>query len=57
MHLLLLQVHDELVLESSNKDCEAVKDIAKITMQNVIALSVPLDVSVGSGKNWLTAAH
>ena len=54
---MLLQVHDELVLESSVADCEAVKVLAKTVMQNVMDLSVSLDVSVGSGKSWLTAAH
>jgi DNA polymerase-1 len=54
---MLLQVHDELVLESSLADCEAVKELAKTVMQNVMDLSVSLDVSVGSGKSWLTAAH
>ncbi len=54
---LLLQVHDELVLESSVEDCEAVKELSKSVMQGVIKLSVPLDVSVGSGDNWLSAAH
>ena len=54
---MLLQVHDELVLESSLADCEAVKVLAKTVMQNVMDLSVSLDVSVGSGKSWLTAAH
>ena len=54
---MLLQVHDELVLESSVADCEAVKELAKTVMQNVMDLSVSLDVSVGSGKSWLTAAH
>jgi DNA polymerase I len=54
---LLLQVHDELVLESNLKDLEATKSLVQRVMQNVIELSVPLDVSVGSGNSWLTAAH
>jgi DNA polymerase-1 len=54
---LLLQVHDELVLESSSPDLEDAKSLVKNAMQNVIELSIPLDVSVGSGKSWLTAAH
>lgn len=54
---LLLQVHDELVLESDAKDLDKVIALTKETMQNVINLKVPLDVSVGSGSNWLAAAH
>jgi DNA polymerase-1 len=54
---LLLQVHDELVLESSKRDLEMVVELTKTTMEKVIELAVPLDVSVGVGKNWLTAAH
>lgn len=54
---LLLQVHDELVLETSPRDLERVVELTKATMEQVIELAVPLDVSVGIGKNWLTAAH
>jgi len=54
---LLLQVHDELVLETDDEHLEEVKSLTKNIMENVIKLSVPLDVSVGSGVNWLAAAH
>jgi DNA polymerase-1 len=54
---LLLQVHDELVLEVTKKDLDQVVELTKKAMTQVMKLSVPLEVSVGYGKNWLTAAH
>lgn len=54
---LLLQVHDELVLEVTKKDLDQVVELTKKAMTQVMNLSVPLEVSVGYGKNWLTAAH
>ncbi len=54
---LLLQVHDELVLECAQKDLDKVIELSKSTMEQVIKLAVPLDVSIGVGKNWLAAAH
>ncbi len=54
---LLLQVHDELVLEVTKKDLDQVVELTKKAMTEVMDLSVPLEVSVGYGKNWLTAAH
>ncbi len=49
---ILLQVHDELVLECDESLCKSVCDIVKDNMENVIRLEVPLTVSVGWGKNW-----
>ena len=49
---ILLQVHDELVLECDESLCEKVAKIVKFNMENVIQLDVPLTVSVGWGKNW-----
>lgn len=49
---LLLQVHDELVLEVKDKDVEAVKTLLKSIMENVIETTVPMIVDVGVGKNW-----
>ena len=49
---LLLQVHDELVLEVADKDVDAVKTLLKQIMENVIETSVPMIVDVGVGKNW-----
>ena len=49
---ILLQVHDELVVEAKNSDVEKVADILKNTMQSVIKLSVPIIVDVEVGDNW-----
>ena len=50
---LLLQVHDELVLEVDPSSLKKVNDIVKETMENAIKLTVPLLVETGSGLNWM----
>jgi DNA polymerase-1 len=54
---LLLQVHDELVLEVSPGEREAVEEIVRREMAGAYAMDVPLEVSVGSGRTWDEAAH
>ena len=54
---MLLQVHDELVLEVVDEEREQVEAIVREKMDSVIDLSVPLDVSVGYGRSWDAAAH
>lgn len=54
---LLLQVHDELVVEVAEGELEAITDLVVKEMRSAADLSVPLDVSVGSGKSWAQAAH
>ncbi len=49
---LILQVHDELIIESSKKDAEKAKEILVSKMQNAAHLSVPLNVTVGMGGSW-----
>lgn len=49
---LLLQVHDELVLEVPQEETEKVAKFLKETMENVYKLSVPIVVDIGVGKNW-----
>lgn len=49
---LLLQVHDELVLEVINDELEAVKALLKETMECVVDLQVPLIVDVHDAENW-----
>jgi DNA polymerase-1 len=49
---LLLQVHDELVLECAEGDAEAVAELVRREMQGCYPLNVPLTVSVGTGKTW-----
>ncbi len=52
---LLLQVHDELVLEVVEKDVEATSKLVKTAMEQVIGLSLPLIAEVGIGDNWKDA--
>ena len=52
---LLLQVHDELVLEAPPEELAEVRELVKREMESVAELSVPLLVEVGSGKNWRDA--
>jgi DNA polymerase I len=50
---MLLQVHDELVLEVPVDEVEAVTKVVKHEMEHAATLSVPLIVDVGTGKNWV----
>lgn len=52
---LLLQVHDELVIESPPDEVEAMRKLVKEQMENVYALNVPLLVETGAGLNWRDA--
>jgi DNA polymerase-1 len=54
---MLLQVHDELVLEVAPGERAAVEDLVRQAMAGAADLAVPLDVSVGSGHSWHEAAH
>ncbi|MEY2634250.1 MAG: hypothetical protein RIS75_190 [Actinomycetota bacterium] len=54
---LLLQVHDELVLEVAAGEKAMVEQIVREGMARAADLKVPLDVSVGYGANWDEAAH
>jgi DNA polymerase-1 len=53
---MILQVHDELVFEVAPVEREELVRRVLRRMQNAVQLSVPLDVHVGFGPNWL-AAH
>lgn len=52
---LILQVHDELILEASARDAEAAMALLCEEMENAVKLSVPLDVEAHIGKNWFEA--
>jgi len=54
---LLLQVHDELVLEVAEGERTALEALVRREMGGAFALDVPLDVSVGVGANWDEAGH
>jgi DNA polymerase-1 len=52
---MLLQVHDELLVEVPEQEREEVQRIVKDEMEQVLELSVPLAVDTGIGKNWAEA--
>jgi DNA polymerase-1 len=52
---MLLQVHDELVLESPHAEVEDARNVVRREMEMAAQLSVPLVVDVGVGPNWLDA--
>ena len=54
---LLLQVHDELILEVWPDEKDLLEKIVKNQMSNSYKLNVPLDVNIGFGKSWDLAAH
>ncbi|MFF8846892.1 DNA polymerase I [Streptomyces sp. NPDC015127] len=54
---LLLQVHDEIVLEVSPGEREEVEALVRREMSSAVSLRAPLDVSVGVGPDWESAAH
>jgi len=49
---LLLQVHDELLIEAHKDELEEIKELLKNNMEHAVELSVPLDVDMNVGKNW-----
>lgn len=52
---LILQVHDELVLEVSKDETDYIKTILEEEMKNTLRLSVPLEISISMGDNWYEA--
>jgi DNA polymerase-1 len=54
---MLLQVHDELVLEVAPGEREQVESLVRAQMAAAATLAVPLDVSIGEGHTWHEATH
>ncbi len=54
---VLLQVHDELVLEVAPGEAQEAEAAVREAMEGAVSLSVPMDVSVGVGRSWEDAAH
>jgi DNA polymerase-1 len=52
---MILQVHDELLLEVPEKEVDRTKEVVRAEMENVYKLAVPLVVDVGVGRNWMEA--
>jgi len=52
---LLIQVHDELVMEVYKPEIDAVKQLLEYEMKNAPPLNVPIDVQIELGNNWIEA--
>ena len=49
---MILQVHDEIILEVKEKNCEAVSKLLEKNMSGATRLKVPLEIKLGVGNNW-----
>jgi len=52
---LILQVHDELLIETHIDEVEAVRDILETEMKNAVHLRVPMEIDIHTGNNWYEA--
>jgi DNA polymerase-1 len=50
--VMLLQIHDELIFEVAVRDLDAVGRVVKYEMEHALDLSVPLEATLKTGKNW-----
>ena len=55
--LIILQIHDELVVEIAPGEGDQVTELVRNAMEHAVDLAVPLDVSCGIGSDWQLAAH
>ena len=54
---IIMQIHDELVVEVAPGESEQVTALVKDAMEHAVEIAVPLDVSTGLGADWQLAAH
>ena len=54
---VILQIHDELVVDLAHGESQVVSELVKDAMEHAVELAVPLDVSTGIGTDWQQAAH
>ena len=52
---LILQVHDELIVEAFENEAKKVKEVLKTEMENAVKLKIPLEVHIAVGKTWFDA--
>lgn len=52
---LILQVHDEIIIDAKKEEVPILKEILKDAMENVVKLSVPLKIEINTGVNWYDA--
>ena len=53
--IMIMQVHDELIFDVHKDEIEIVKQIVKDNMRNAIKMTVPIEVEMSTGDNWLEA--
>ncbi len=54
---MLLQVHDELIFEVATGELGALKDLVATAMCGAFEMTIPLEVSFGTGRSWAEAGH
>jgi len=54
---MLLQVHDELIFEVAEGELEALRDLVSEAMCGAFEMTIPLEVSFGTGRSWAEAGH
>jgi DNA polymerase-1 len=54
---MLLQVHDELIFEVAPGELDALSDLVRTAMCGAFEMTIPLDVSLGTGRSWAEAGH
>ena len=52
---MVLQIHDELLFDAPLEEADTVCALARDVMAHAMEIGVPLEVSVGTGRNWLEA--
>jgi len=52
---LILQVHDEIIIDAKENEIDKLKIIIKEAMENIVKISVPLKIDINIGKNWFEA--
>ena len=52
---MILQVHDEIIIDAVKEEVPKLKELVKDTMENVVKLSVPLKIEINTGVNWYDA--
>ncbi len=52
---MILQVHDEIIIDACEDEVDKLKDILKDAMENIVELKVPLKIEINSGINWYDA--
>ena len=52
---MILQVHDEIIIDAKKEEIDIIKKILKEEMENVVNLSVPLKIDINIGTNWFNA--